>query len=156
MKRICRFEIIIDKGSILHEIASRAYAHGEVSTQDERMRWLLQSVERQGKENMIRRAISDGMEMVALACSPYATRCEEVEALNIIVIDLTLPDNCMRNVETRMKRLVCGFLAENCVAVWKSIMQQPSDYELVQANKLIGDIRVLLNSRVGIQRQILE
>lgn len=160
-KRIIK--IYIDRDAVLLEVAQRAYTIGEAVSGDERVRWLLQSVCDMGHKDLMERAISDAMELVYQAVSPYrevdvpATGgVEEVQTgvPQEYYFVLRLPERTPADIGSRVARLVHNVLVESCMAEWHNLMKQDASVSLMRVSRYAGDIKVLMASRIGIQRLI--
>lgn len=156
MKQI---NITINKADVLKEVARRAYALGQVATEDERMRWLLQGIDDAGKREMVDNAIRDGWEIVAQAMSPYIVERSETSDANGMVEQLALiaqvADNSRIDIEQAAKRSITRVLEHSAMAVWKQIMMQDSSVENASASGEAWKLKVLMNTRVGVQKLAL-
>lgn len=153
MKQI---NITINKADILKEVARRAYTLGQVATEDERMRWLLQGIDDAGKREMVDNAIRDGWEIVAQAMSPYIVERSETSDANGMVEQLALiaqvADNSRIDIEQAAKRSITRVLEHSAMAVWKQIMMQDASVENASASGEAWKLKVLMNTRVGVQK----
>lgn len=156
MKQI---NITINKADILKEVARRAYTLGQVATEDERMRWLLQGIDDAGKREMVDNAIRDGWEIVAQAMSPYIVERSETSDANGMVEQLALiaqvADNSLIDIEQAAKRSITRVLEYCAMAVWKQINMQDASVENASASGEAWKLKVLMNTRVGVQKLAL-
>lgn len=156
MKQI---NITINKADILKEVARRAYTLGQVATEDERMRWLLQGIDDAGKREMVDNAIRDGWEIVAQAMSPYIVERSETSDANGMVEQLALiaqvADNSRIDIEQAAKRSIARVLEHSAMAVWKQINMQDASVENASASGEAWKLKVLMNTRVGAQKLAL-
>lgn len=156
MKQI---NITISKADILKEVACRAYTLGQVATEDERMRWLLQGIDDAGKREMVDNAIRDGWEIVAQAMSPYIVERSETSDANGMVEQLALiaqvADNSRIDIEQAAKRSIARVLEHSAMAVWKQINMQDASVENASASGEAWKLKVLMNTRVGVQKLAL-
>lgn len=156
MKQI---NITIHKADILKEVARRAYTLGQVATEDERMRWLLQGIDDAGKREMVDNAIRDGWEIVAQAMSPYIVERSETSDANGMVEQLALiaqvADNSRIDIEQAAKRSIARVLEHSAMAVWKQINMQDASVENASASGEAWKLKVLMNTRVGVQKLAL-
>lgn len=153
MKQI---DITIKAGEVLKEVVRRAYVLGQVATDDERMRWLLQGVGDCGKREMVDNAIRDGWEIVLQAMSPYIVKRSETSDENGMVEQLALvaqvADNSRIDIEQAAKRSIVRVLEHSAMAVWKQINVQDGSEENASASSEAWKLKVLMNTRVGVQR----
>ena len=156
MKQI---NITINKADILKEVARRAYTLGQVATEEERMRWLLQGIDDAGKREMVDNAIRDGWEIVAQAMSPYIVERSETSDANGMVEQLALiaqvADNSRIDIEQAAKRSITRVLEHSAMAVWKQINMQDASVENASASGEAWKLKVLMNTRVGVQKLAL-
>lgn len=156
MKQI---NITINKADILKEVARRAYTLGQVATEDERMRWLLQGIDDADKREMVDNAIRDGWEIVAQAMSPYIVERSETSDANGMVEQLALiaqvADNSRIDIEQAAKRSIARVLEHSALAVWKQINMQDASVENASASGEAWKLKVLMNTRVGMQKLAL-
>lgn len=150
-----RIVIKIDKNAILREVARRAYILGESSTEDERVRYLLQSATDMGHKDLIERAMSDAVEMIAQAASPYMVHDGNVAGVpEEMLLDVVEP--CLPGLASRLERSVRIVLEDACSARWLELVKQDASSEVARMVRSVGDIRVMLNSRMGVLRQDLD
>lgn len=155
-----KIRIKVDKKAVLLEVAQRAYALGETVTDDDKVRHLLQGATDIGHRDLMERAISDALELAYQAMSPYREYAHEgVEevttgALQEDVIVLNVPSRTLPDLARRVARALHSLLVEACMSRWQMMMKQDSKIALMRVSEYAGDIKVLLNTRVGITRQI--
>lgn len=159
-------KINIDRDAVLLEVAQRAYTLGEVIADNEKVRWLLQSVTDAGHKEMMSRAMSDAMELIYQAMSPYKENRDNVrdgnaeieEATTGVLLEkyvmLYVPDNSLADLPRRLARAVHGVLVESCMARWHELMKQDANVSLMRVSAGLGDIKVMLNTRIGVLTQI--
>ena len=147
--------VSINKEEVLKEVARRAYTFGEIKTDDERLRWLLQGVTDMGKGEHLMNCISNIIENIEYACEPYISECSEITSSIVGNIDIvfSMPKNAKLSsrFKSRAERLIRGSLIEGCVGAWKGIMLEDGSAEVAASNKMIWDLKVLVNTRIGVQ-----
>lgn len=142
--------IEISKAEVLAEVARRAYTLGQVATDDERLRWLLQGVADRGKKDIIANALLDGWEVVMQAMSPYVdSENAEGETMTILAI---VPDNCRGDLARASKRHIRRVLEFSCLSAWKNVMNQDAGVELAKMSESAWNLKVLMNTREGVQK----
>jgi hypothetical protein len=140
--------------AILKDVARRAYTYGDRKTDDERVRWMLQSAIDVGRIDHIYNAMSNVMEEIESACEPYIIECavDEYSESGVIEIVFLLPENTSARTKARAERLIRSALVEGCMAVWKEIMLDDASLEVMKMNKMIWELKVLVNTRIGVQK----
>jgi hypothetical protein len=77
---------------------------------------------------------------------------DEYSESGVIEIVFLLPENTSARAKARAERLIRSALVEGCMAVWKEIMLDDASLEVMKMNKMIWELKVLVNTRIGVQK----
>lgn len=151
-------EIYINKEGVLADVARRAYTYGQVATDDERVRWLLQGVADRGKKEIINNAFADGIEMAVQAMNPYVDEVgefadDEADTHYIKLVDI---EKSLPNLAKRLKHHTERLLEHSCMSAWKQVMEHDAGVELAAMHNEAWQLKVIVNTRKGITKQKID
>ena len=147
--------ITIGKQDVLNNVARVAYTLGQVAGgESDRVQWLIQGTTDKGKKELIDTALRDGWEKVMDSMIPYAGE-DSVSDVSL-TCEVNIPDNCRRDIERGLKQHAQRVLECSCVSAWKLLMGLDASIDIATMNSEAWRLKVLLNTRMGIDKQIID
>lgn len=147
--------ITIAKQDVLNNVARVAYALGQVAgSENDRVAWLIQGVTDKGKTELIETALRDGWEKGIDAMMPYVVSDETNNVT--LTCELNVNDNSRYDLARALKQHLQKVLEYSCVSAWKLLMGLDSSIDIATMNSEAWRLKVLLNTRMGVDKQVTD